>query len=116
MTVNARSEMDLEEDSILDKVAKASGANFGYHKEKARPMPEQGPVVSGVLYVPASPHQPPIFLCGAGISVQEGRPQGRHQLQIQRCLLGQAGGDCAPFPRLPGSRHVVYSVGGRGKT
>lgn len=58
--MNARSEMDLEEDSILDKVAKASGANFGYHKEKARPMPEQGPVVSGVLYVPASPHQPPI--------------------------------------------------------
>lgn len=59
MTVNARSEMDLEEDSILGKVAKASGANFGYHKEKARPMPEQGPVVSGALHVSASPLQPP---------------------------------------------------------
>lgn len=94
VTVNARSEMDLEEDSILDKVSKASGANFGYHKEKARPMPEQGPVVSGVLYVPASPQPPPPpLVCGAGISIQEGRSQGRHQLQIQRCLLGQAGGD-----------------------
>lgn len=47
--MNARSEMDIEEDSILDKVAKASGANFGYHKEKARPMPAQGPVVSAVF-------------------------------------------------------------------
>lgn len=46
MTINARSEMDLEEDTIMDKVAKASGSNFSYHKEKARPTPEQGPVVS----------------------------------------------------------------------
>ena len=46
MTVNARSEMDLEEASIMDKVAKASGANFSFHKEKAKPLPEQGPVVS----------------------------------------------------------------------
>ena len=38
--------MDLEEDGILDKVAKASGANFSFHKEKPRAMPEQGPVVS----------------------------------------------------------------------
>jgi hypothetical protein len=53
VTVNARSEMDLEEDTILDKVAKASGANFGFHKEKARPMPEQGPV--GSVYQKANP-------------------------------------------------------------
>jgi hypothetical protein len=45
--------MDLEEDTILDKVAKASGANFGFHKEKARPMPEQGPV--GSVYQKANP-------------------------------------------------------------
>lgn len=45
MTVNARSEMDLEESVILEKVAKASGANFSFHKETARAIPEQGPVV-----------------------------------------------------------------------
>lgn len=46
VTINARSEMDLEEDNVLGKVANASGANFSFHKEKARPMPEQGAVVS----------------------------------------------------------------------
>ena len=46
MTINARSEMDLDEDTIMEKVAKASGANFSFHKEKARVIPEQGPVVS----------------------------------------------------------------------
>ena len=56
VTINARSEMDLEEDSILEKVAKASGANFGFHKEKARPMPEQGPVVRATT--PLTPHSP----------------------------------------------------------
>lgn len=45
MTINARSEMDLDEDEVLKKVATASGAKFGVHKEKARPMPEAGPVV-----------------------------------------------------------------------
>ena len=49
VTINARSEMDLEEDCILGKVAKASGANFSFHKEKAKPMPEAGPVVSWSL-------------------------------------------------------------------
>ena len=80
MTVNARSEMDLEEDTILDKVAKASGANFGFHKEKARPMPEQGPVVGDrdQCVVPALTLY--LFLhlcvcvcvCGAGVSIPEG--------------------------------------------
>ena len=60
MTINARSEMDLEEDSILEKVAKASGANFGFHKEKARPMPEQGPVVRATT--PLTPHPSPLTL------------------------------------------------------
>jgi hypothetical protein len=53
VTINARSEMDLEEDGVLDKVAKASGANFSFHKEKARPVPEQGPV--GSVYQKANP-------------------------------------------------------------
>ncbi|KAG8010426.1 Fibroblast growth factor receptor 1-A, partial [Nibea albiflora] len=32
VTVNARAEEDVEPDAILDKVAKASGANFNFHK------------------------------------------------------------------------------------
>ncbi|TKS85094.1 Drebrin-like protein A [Collichthys lucidus] len=32
VTVNARGEDDVEPDAILDKVAKASGANFNFHK------------------------------------------------------------------------------------
>ena len=46
VTINARSEMDLDEDEVLKKVSTASGAKFGVHKEKARPMPAVGPVVS----------------------------------------------------------------------
>jgi len=53
VTINARSEIDLEEDTILDKVSKASGANFGFHKEKARPMPAITPV--GSVYQKADP-------------------------------------------------------------
>ena len=62
MTINARSEMDLEEDSILEKVAKASGANFGFHKEKARPMPEQGPVVRATTPLTLPPTHPHTFI------------------------------------------------------
>jgi hypothetical protein len=53
VTINARSEMDLEEDSVLGKVAQASGANFSFHKEKAKPMPAAGPV--GSVYQKANP-------------------------------------------------------------
>ena len=66
--------MDLEEDSVLGKVAKASGANFSFHKEKAKPMPEAGPVVSdqyfslSLLFTPLVI----IILCGVGVSVPEG--------------------------------------------
>ena len=31
------------------KVAKSSGANYGFHKEQSKPMPEAGPVVSSFL-------------------------------------------------------------------
>ncbi len=46
VTINARSEMDLDEDEVMKKVSTASGAKFSVHKEKARPMPEAGPIVS----------------------------------------------------------------------
>lgn len=46
MTINARNEDDLDEDTVMEKVSKASGANYSIHKEKAVPIPEAGPVVS----------------------------------------------------------------------
>lgn len=46
MTVNARGEEDVEPDTILEKVAKASGANFNFHKETQRSTDTRsGPVV-----------------------------------------------------------------------
>ena len=46
VTIHARSEDDLDEDAVKAKVAKASGANYSIHKEKAQVIPEAGPVVS----------------------------------------------------------------------
>lgn len=45
MTINARTETDIEEDNIVQKVAKASGANYSFHKEKAKPIEAPTPVV-----------------------------------------------------------------------
>lgn len=33
MTINARGEDDVEPEAILEKVAKASGGNFNFHKQ-----------------------------------------------------------------------------------
>lgn len=48
MTVNARAEEDVEPEAIMQKVAKASGANYSFHKEsnRFRDSGPQGPVVS----------------------------------------------------------------------
>ncbi|XP_032806690.2 drebrin-like protein B isoform X2 [Petromyzon marinus] len=48
VTVNARSEEDVEPDQIREKVAKASGSNYSIHKEKPRVADNkpQGPVAS----------------------------------------------------------------------
>lgn len=72
VTINARSEMDLDEDTVLDKVAKASGANFSFHKEKAKPMPEAGPVVGQRSHISLSldlSTSPPYYCCFLGFSV-----------------------------------------------
>ncbi|XP_072005167.1 drebrin-like protein isoform X1 [Engystomops pustulosus] len=47
VTVNARADEDVEPDSIMEKVAKASGANYNFHKETSRGSDApQGPVGS----------------------------------------------------------------------
>ncbi|XP_028852705.1 drebrin-like b isoform X4 [Denticeps clupeoides] len=48
VTVNARAEEDVEPESIMQKVAKASGANYSFHKESSRfkDSGPQGPVGS----------------------------------------------------------------------
>ncbi|XP_065253690.1 drebrin-like protein isoform X2 [Emys orbicularis] len=42
VTINARAEEDVEPDSIMEKVAKASGANYNFHKESSR-FQDSGP-------------------------------------------------------------------------
>ncbi|XP_069475046.1 drebrin-like protein isoform X6 [Ambystoma mexicanum] len=48
VTVNARGDEDVEPETIMDKVGKASGANYNFHKEsnKYRDAGPQGPVGS----------------------------------------------------------------------
>ncbi|XP_020614249.1 drebrin-like protein B, partial [Orbicella faveolata] len=46
VTINARSSDDVEESIVLDKVKKASGANYSFHKEKAKPAEPIAPVGS----------------------------------------------------------------------
>ncbi|XP_058245866.1 drebrin-like b isoform X6 [Hemibagrus wyckioides] len=48
VTINARAEEDVEPESIMQKVAKASGANYSFHKESSRfrDTGPQGPVGS----------------------------------------------------------------------
>ncbi|XP_050972923.1 drebrin-like b isoform X6 [Labeo rohita] len=48
VTINARAEEDVEPESIMQKVAKASGANYSFHKESSRfkDSGPQGPVGS----------------------------------------------------------------------
>ena len=45
VTVNARSEDDVDERDIMNKVAKASGANYSVHKEKPKKIDPVTPVV-----------------------------------------------------------------------
>ncbi|XP_050399606.1 drebrin-like protein A isoform X2 [Patella vulgata] len=44
VTINARTEDDVDIDIITTKVAKSSGSNYSFHKEKARPVEEPTPV------------------------------------------------------------------------
>ena len=50
MTINARSENDLDYDTVLDKVKTSSGANYSIHKEKPKPVEQIKPVVSYRVY------------------------------------------------------------------
>ncbi|CAN9513405.1 unnamed protein product [Ophioblennius macclurei] len=43
VTVNARAEEDVEPEAIMQKVAKASGANYSFHKEASSRFQDSGP-------------------------------------------------------------------------
>jgi len=45
VSINARTEDDVDEKSVVNRVAKASGANYSFHKEKKQAMPAVEPVV-----------------------------------------------------------------------
>ncbi|XP_046850364.1 drebrin-like protein A [Xenia sp. Carnegie-2017] len=55
VVINARSEDDVEENVIIKKVKASSGANYSYHKEKARPV--EAPTAVGSVYKKANVHQ-----------------------------------------------------------
>lgn len=48
VSINARSEDDVEESFILDKVSKSSGSNYSFHKEK--PVTYEDPKPVGSVY------------------------------------------------------------------
>lgn len=56
MTINARAEEDVEPECIMEKVAKASGANYSFHKESScfQDVGPQAPVVSATHQLPFS--------------------------------------------------------------
>ncbi|XP_034547942.1 drebrin-like b isoform X2 [Notolabrus celidotus] len=43
VTINARAEEDVEPEVIMEKVAKASGANYSFHKESSSRFQDSGP-------------------------------------------------------------------------
>lgn len=43
VTINARAEEDVEPEVIMQKVAKASGANYSFHKESSSRFQDSGP-------------------------------------------------------------------------
>lgn len=43
VTINARAEEDVEPEVIMQKVAKASGANYSFHKEGSSRFQDSGP-------------------------------------------------------------------------
>ena len=45
LTVNARTEDDIDIDDITKKVAKSSGSNYSFHQEKPKPVETPSPVV-----------------------------------------------------------------------
>eukprot|EP00794_Sanderia_malayensis_P005307 gene5307-5976_t len=53
VSINARSEDDLDYDDILEKVKKSSGSNYSVHKEKPRPAEKIKPV--GAVYQRINP-------------------------------------------------------------
>lgn len=57
VSINARTEDDVDEKLVIGKVAKASGANYSYHKEQKRPMPAAEPVVCFLLLLPPFLHE-----------------------------------------------------------
>ena len=50
VSINARTEDDVDEKLVISKVAKASGANYSFHKEKKQAIPAAEPVVCNLTF------------------------------------------------------------------
>lgn len=49
VVVNARTEDDIDVEDITKKVAKSSGSNYSFHKEKPKPVETPSAVVSVLI-------------------------------------------------------------------
>jgi hypothetical protein len=49
VVINARTEDDIDVDDITKKVAKSSGSNYSFHKEKPKPVETPSVVVSVLM-------------------------------------------------------------------
>lgn len=68
VTINARAEEDVEPEAIMEKVAKASGANYSFHKEASSRFQDSGP--QGPVVCSASTSCPApscLFAVGSGL-------------------------------------------------
>lgn len=79
MTINARAEEDVEPECIMQKVARASGANYAFHKESGRfqDAGPQAPVVSaaGPRAMWQDLPSAPSFSCGWGTASLASSPE-----------------------------------------
>lgn len=88
MTINARAEEDVEPECIMQKVARASGANYAFHKESGRfqDIGPQAPVVSaargqGCLI----PHGLPVLEANLGADGEPRPERSWSCLLVGRC-------------------------------
>lgn len=80
VTINARAEEDVEPECIMQKVARASGANYTFHKESSR-FQDTGPQAPVVSWARTA---------GGGIPSDQMLPRPQHlTLQaVSSCLPG----------------------------
>lgn len=88
VTINARAEEDVEPECIMQKVARASGANYAFHKESGRfqDIGPQAPVVSAAQgQACLIPQGLPVLEADLGADGEPRPERSRSCLLVGRC-------------------------------